>query len=104
MGAVSGFLLDRVYFAGDTIWCDDVRAAIEQHAPRAIVVNGGGARFDEGDPIVMTVADVRRVRAAAAATVVVDHLEAMNHCIELRDAYRALDGVLVPEDGEMLEL
>jgi len=28
------------------------------------------------------------------------HLEAINHCIEPRAAYRGLDGVLVLEDGE----
>jgi L-ascorbate metabolism protein UlaG (beta-lactamase superfamily) len=104
MGPVSGFVLDGVYVAGDTIWCDDVAAAIEEHRPRAVVVNAGGARFNEGDPIVMDVDDVRRVRAATDATVVVVHLEAMNHCVERRDAYRALDGVRVPNDGETLEL
>jgi hypothetical protein len=32
------------------------------------------------------------------------HLEALNHCFERRDAYRAIDGVAVPADGETLEL
>jgi L-ascorbate metabolism protein UlaG (beta-lactamase superfamily) len=104
MGAVSGFVLDGVYFAGDTIWYDEVRETIDAQRPRAVVVNGGGARFNEGDPIVMTVADVREVRAATDGPVVVDHLEAMNHCVELRPAFRAIEGVLVPEDGETLEL
>ncbi|MBA3841139.1 MAG: MBL fold metallo-hydrolase [Actinobacteria bacterium] len=104
MGAASGFVLDGVYFAGDTIWCDDAGEAIASHRPRAVVVNGGGARFNEGDPIVMTVADVREVRAATDGVVVVDHLEAMNHCLELRPAFRGIEGVLVPDDGETLEL
>ena len=64
LGPVSGFVLDGVYVAGDTIWCDEVRDAVERHRPRAIVVNGGGARFLEGDPIVMTADDVRAVREA----------------------------------------
>jgi hypothetical protein len=34
--------------------------------------------------------------------VIVVHLEAMNHCLERRDAYRAIDGVLVPADGETI--
>ena len=78
--------------------------ALERHRPRAVVVNAGGARFIEGDPIVMGAADVRRVRSATDAPVVVVHLEAMNHCVEPRDAYRRIDGVLVPADGETLEL
>ena len=79
----------RVYVAGDTIWCDEVREAIEQHRPHTVVVNAGGARFNEGDPIVMTVDDVRTVRAAADGRVVVVHLEAINHCLERREDYRA---------------
>ena len=104
LGPVCGFVLDGVYVAGDTIWCDEVRESIERHRPRAIVVNGGGARFLEGDPIVMTAADVRALRSATDATVVVVHLEAINHCLERRDVYRAIDGVVVPDDGESLEL
>ena len=102
MGAVSGWAFDGIYIAGDTIWCDEVREALELHRPRIVVVNAGGARFNEGDPIVMDAAGVRRVREATGARVVVVHLEAINHCIEPRDAYRAIDGVLVPADGETL--
>jgi len=102
LGPVSGFVVDGLYVAGDTIWCDEVRDALDRHRPHTVVVNAGGARFDEGDPIVMTVEDVRAVRSATDARVVVVHLEAMNHCLERRDAYRAIEGVLVPDDGETL--
>jgi hypothetical protein len=50
----------------------------------------------------MDAEDVRRVRAATDAEVVIVHLEAINHCIEPRSAYRAIEGVHVPEDGETL--
>ena len=103
LGPVSGFVVDGVYVAGDTIWCGEVREAIEQHRPHTVVVNAGGARFNEGDPIVMTVDDVRAVRAATDGRVVVVHLEAMNHCLERREDYRAIDGVLVPDDGETID-
>jgi L-ascorbate metabolism protein UlaG (beta-lactamase superfamily) len=104
MGPVSGFVLDGLYLAGDTILCDEVLGAINRHRPRVVVVNAGGARFNEGGPIVMTVNDVRGIRAATEATVVAVHLEAMNHCVETRTDVRAVEGVLVPEDGETLEL
>jgi L-ascorbate metabolism protein UlaG (beta-lactamase superfamily) len=104
MGAVSGWVVDGVYLAGDTIWCDEVAAALQEHRPRAIVVHGGGARFNEGDPIVMDAADVQRLRDATEAKIVVVHLEALNHCIEPRSLYRQIDGVLVPDDGETLEV
>jgi L-ascorbate metabolism protein UlaG (beta-lactamase superfamily) len=104
MGAVSGWVVDGLYIAGDTIWCDEVERALRDHDPRAVVVNGSGARFLDGQPIVMDVGDVRRVRAAAGGEVVVVHLEAMNHCLEPRAAYRAIEGVRVPDDGETIEL
>jgi L-ascorbate metabolism protein UlaG (beta-lactamase superfamily) len=104
LGPVSGFALDGLYVAGDTIWCDEVASAIERHRPRVAVVNGGGARFLEGDPIVMTTADIREV-VARVATVIVVHLEAINHCLERRADVRAgAPGALVPDDGETLEL
>jgi L-ascorbate metabolism protein UlaG (beta-lactamase superfamily) len=104
LGPVSGFVVDGVYIAGDTIWCNEVAEAIDRHRPRAIVVNGSGARFLTGDPIVMDANDVRALRAATDGTVVVAHLESINHCLERRDTYRAIDAVVVPDDGETLEL
>ena len=109
MAPVSGFVLraegePTVYVAGDTIWCDDVRAAIDEHAPDVVVVNAGGARFNEGDPIVMTADDVVATARHAAGHVVAVHLEAINHCLETRADLLArvreagLD-VSVPADG-----
>jgi hypothetical protein len=57
---VSGFVVDGVYVAGDTIWCEEVREALEMHRPRAVVVNASGARFLEGDPIVTSPCTSRR--------------------------------------------
>ena len=97
MGPVSGWVVDDVYIAGDTILCEEVHEARERYRPRATIVNAGGARFLEGDPIVMTAAEV----AQLDGTVVVVHLEALNHCVEPRSAYT---GAIVPLDGEVLDL
>ena len=104
MGAVSGWVVDGLYIAGDTIWCDEVRDALEEHQPSAIVLNASGARFNVGDPIVMDADDVRQVRAATDAPIAVVHLEAINHCIEPRSAYRGIADVQIPGDGETIEL
>jgi len=48
----------------------------------------------------MDTGDVARLRQLTTATIVVVHLEAINHCIEPRSAYRAIERVTVPEDGE----
>ena len=117
MAPVSGFVLAApdepvLYVAGDTIWCDEVRAALDAHAPDVVVVNAGGARFNQGDPITMTVDDVVAVaRHAPRATVVAVHLETINHCLETRsDLHQRLrdeglgDRVCVPEDGAIVPL
>lgn len=104
MGPVSGWVIDGMYVAGDTIWCDEVAAALAEHEPHTIVVNGGGARFTGGDPIVMTADDVRSVREATDAPILVVHLEAINHCLEPRTAYASIPGVRAPADGEMIAI
>jgi L-ascorbate metabolism protein UlaG (beta-lactamase superfamily) len=104
LGPVSGFVLDGLYLAGDTVWFEGVEQAIARHRPRVAVVNAAGAEFLEGGLIVMGIDDVREV-VARVPTVVAVHLEALNHCFLTRAQLRAaLPTVLVPEDGETLEL
>jgi L-ascorbate metabolism protein UlaG (beta-lactamase superfamily) len=104
LGPVSGFVLNGLYIAGDTVWCAEVEEALERHRPRVAVVNASRARFLEGGPIVMTAEQVREV-VDRVPTVVVVHLEAINHCLESRAEVRAaVPEALVPEDGETLEL
>jgi L-ascorbate metabolism protein UlaG (beta-lactamase superfamily) len=115
MGPVSGFVLRApgepvLYVAGDTIWCDEVDAALAEHAPDVVVVNAGAARFLEGDPIIMDSGDViATANAAPRATIVAIHLEALNHCPLTRAELRAAvdeagvgQRVLIPADGETL--
>jgi L-ascorbate metabolism protein UlaG (beta-lactamase superfamily) len=117
MAPVSGFVLAApgepvLYVAGDTIWCDEVAAALDRHRPDVVVVNAGAARFLEGDPIVMTADGVVTVaRHAPDARVVAVHLEAINHCPQTRaDLHQRLheerltDRVTVPEDGAEVPL
>ena len=117
LAPVSGFVLaapdePTIYVAGDTVFCDEVAAALDEHNPDVVVVNAGGARFVHGDPITMTADDVVAVaRHAPDATVVAVHMEATNHCRETRaDLHQrlhdeGLDGrVIVPEDGAAVPL
>ncbi|WP_257349727.1 MBL fold metallo-hydrolase [Pseudalkalibacillus decolorationis] len=117
MGAVSGVVFQHpdektLYVAGDTIWCEDVKNAIDTHQPNVIIVNGGAAQFLQGDPITMTKEDINRTYTESDdATVIVSHMEAVNHCLltrkELRDFISEKDlstSILVPDDGEMVSL
>jgi L-ascorbate metabolism protein UlaG (beta-lactamase superfamily) len=104
LAPVSGFLLDDLYLAGDTVWYEGVEGTIARHRPRVAVVNAGGAEFLEGGLIIMGIDDVREV-ATHVPTVVAVHMEALNHCFLSRAELRAaLPAVLVPEDGETLDL
>jgi L-ascorbate metabolism protein UlaG (beta-lactamase superfamily) len=115
LAPVSGFVLradgePTVYIAGDTIWCEEVSEALQRYQPDCIVVNAGGARFLEGDPITMTADDVVAVcNAAPRAQVVAVHMEAINHCLLTRsdlafqlEAARLGARVAIPADGEWI--
>jgi L-ascorbate metabolism protein UlaG (beta-lactamase superfamily) len=112
LGPTPGFVVGSLYIAGDTVWCDEVRAALDEHRPEAVVVNAGGARFLDSDAIVMTADDVVAVaRHTPYAHVVAVHLEAINHCLETRaDLHQRLHEedltrqVTVPEDGAEVPL
>jgi len=114
MAPASGFVFgapndSRTYLAGDTIFYDPVAETIDRHTPEVIVLNAGGARFLEGEPITMNAAGIVQVHEAAPdALLVIVHLEAINHCLESRAYYRdvlpamgiPLDRLRIPEDGE----
>lgn len=117
LAPVSGFVLRApgepvLYIAGDTIWCAEVKDALARFNPQVIVLNAGGARFLEGDPITMMPEDVIQVsQAAPKAQVVAVHMEAINHCLIKRadlafqlDAVRVAEQVGIPGDGEWVPL
>jgi L-ascorbate metabolism protein UlaG (beta-lactamase superfamily) len=114
MAPVSGYVMQSegeptLYIGGDTIWCREVSDAIEQFHPDVIVLNAGGARFLQGDPITMMPSDVIHVcHAAPKAKIMAVHMEAINHCLVTRDelaeqADVAGVSVMIPDDGEALD-
>jgi L-ascorbate metabolism protein UlaG (beta-lactamase superfamily) len=114
MGQVSGFVLKadeepKLYIAGDTIWCDDVKKVLDAQQPDITVVNAGGARFAEGDPITMDDDDVVGLcRYAPSTKIIAVHMNAINHCLVTRADLRRrlaeeglLEQVTIPEDGSI---
>ena len=114
---VSGVVLSKqghktVYFAGDTIWNDDVANAISDHRPDVIILNAGYAQWVDLGPILMGPQGVLSVsKAAPTARLVATHMEAVNHCILSRADLRAFaerEGfsprLEIPSDGELLAL
>ena len=117
MGPVSGFVIrapgePSLFVAGDTVWCDEVRDALDRHRPDVVVLNAGAAQFLEGGPITMDADDVvGAARHAPGARIVAVHLDAVSHCVETRaDLHQRLhdegltDRVTVPEDGSEVPL
>jgi L-ascorbate metabolism protein UlaG (beta-lactamase superfamily) len=104
LAPVSGFVLEDLYLAGDSVWYEAVADTIERFQPRVAVVNAGGASFLEGGLIVMGIDDVREV-ASRVPVVVCVHLEALNHCFLRRgDLAAAVPGGLIPRDGETVSV
>ncbi len=115
MNPVSGYILEAkdepaLYITGDTIWCDEVRAALKEHQPQIVAAFAGEARLLAGGHITMSACDIGRIaKLLPSATVIAVHMEAFNHCGLTREALRAFtegkklsDRVLVPENGEQI--
>lgn len=102
-----------IYLAGDTIWNDDVAAALGTHAPDVAILNTGYAMVQGIDGgIIMGTEDVLRVHQAAPdALLIASHMEAINHCVLTRAELRAFaadhgfDPMLrTPGDGEAIAI
>lgn len=114
LGEVCGVVFHRtgektIYLAGDTIWNEDVAAALSTHAPDVAILNAGYAMVEGIDgAIIMGTEDVLRVhQAAPEALLIASHMEAINHCVLTRAELRAFaaskgfeEKLLTPGDGE----
>ena len=116
MGEVCGFLFSAkdeplLYWAGDTILCPPVEAVLIGEQPAVVVVHGCGALWGGKGPLVMDAEMVfETARIAAGATVIVTHLDAVDHATVSRSDIRRLaaagaigaDRLVMPEDGDIL--
>lgn len=101
-----------VYIAGDTIWCDFVKNAVDKFVPEIIIVNAAAAQFIHSGPIIMGTEDIAALRSYAPnAAVIATHMDAVGHATLSRDGLRSfitankLDkDFYIPADGETLAL
>lgn len=110
-----GYFIDlpgepSVYIAGDTLLTEPVRRCLIQRQPQVSILPGGGARFDLGAKILMDGEDVLEASLLTSGIIVVNHLQALDHCPTTRaklNAAAASAGVMerlhVPADGESLD-
>ncbi|MEM8532278.1 MAG: MBL fold metallo-hydrolase [Chloroflexota bacterium] len=124
MGVVSGFVFEaanepKVYWAGDTVLCEEVETAIHTHAPDIIITHSAGAMWpdpqntDQRVLIIMDAAQtIDTAKIAPQSRLVAIHMEALDHGTVSRSELRqaASDAnipehwLLIPADGETLEL
>lgn len=112
-GFVCGLVLKHptektLYIVADTVWYEGVQEALDQHKPEIVIVNGGDNQFFFGGQLIMNKKDIYEVhKAIPNATIVVTHMEGVNHnTLTRKDLKEFLnekgisDKVNVPEDGQ----
>jgi L-ascorbate metabolism protein UlaG (beta-lactamase superfamily) len=120
MGEVSGFVFEaegepKLYWAGDTVLCDEVRDVLSRERPDVVVTHSCGASWPDstGQPVLIVMDAAQTIECCGLATgvVVATHMEALDHATvsraELRQAAEtagvAGDRLQIPLDGETLE-
>lgn len=115
MGPVSSLYLAHpdepsVYLTSDSIWCSAIEDSLRRLRPDVVVAPAGSANFGAGGDILFSVDELVRLIKLAPGQVVLNHLEALDHCPTTRAALRLrltqeglLDRVHVPEDGELVQ-
>lgn len=97
-----------LYIAGDTLWNQYVQDSLKEFQPEIVVLNAGDAHILGVGSVTMGKQAVYEVyQAAPQATIIVCHMEAINHELLTRQELREFstvkgmsDRLLVPEDGE----
>lgn len=118
MGKVSGFVFQAtgeptVYWAGDTIWCEEVAKTLEQFEPDIIITHSGGATIPGFKPILMDAEQtIKILKEASEATVIAIHMEALDHCKTTKKILQAKaqsagiskPRLIIPENGETIPI
>ena len=114
MGPVSGVYLAHpdepsVLFTSDAVLTDALLHAVDRLRPDVLVAPAGAANMGVGGDILFSVDELVALVRRAPGRVVLNHLEALDHCPTTREALRArlraeglADRVDVPDDGEAL--
>jgi len=110
----AGYVIDlphepTLYISGDTVYTGDVRRVLEEYRPDVCIVAAGSAQIDLGPPILMSLEEVLAFTRDAPGTVVMNHLEALNHCPTTRAQLQEglgqnglLEKAVIPADGETM--
>jgi L-ascorbate metabolism protein UlaG (beta-lactamase superfamily) len=113
MGPVSGVFLDHsdepsVLMTSDSVLDDRLLDAVDRLRPHVIVAPAGAANFGIGPSILFTEDELTTLVRRAPGTVVLNHLESLDHCPTSRDGLRErmgreglIEKTWIPDDGEV---
>ncbi len=98
----------KLYLAGDTIFCNEVRQTIDKYKPEVIIINACGAtvKIGKGERLIMDLDDIKAISDYAKnATIIASHMDTVSHLTVTRDDVKNLNiaNILVPDDNEILE-
>jgi len=99
-----------LYIAGDTVWYEGVKEAIDKFQPDFIVLNAALAAFADETPILMGTDGLNEVaKAAPSTTIIASHLDTVNHArIGRKEMHQFVtknmltERVHIPKDGEVI--
>ena len=99
-----------LYIAGDTIWCEEVKEALNKYSPDIVVVNTCAATVLNGEHLIMNIDDLKEVlKNSKNATVIASHMDTVSHLTVTRKDLEHfknnnnIDNLLIPIDGEVLD-
>ncbi|WP_236516256.1 MBL fold metallo-hydrolase [Sandaracinus amylolyticus] len=116
MGPVAGVYLAHegepsVLLTSDAVMSDGLLDAIARLRPDVIVAPAGSANMGVGGDILFSIDELVTLVRRAPGVVVLNHLEALDHCPTTREALRArmqheglIEKVRIPDDGESIVL
>lgn len=100
-----------LYIAGDTIWCEEVKEALNTYNPDVIIVNCCEATILNGERLIMGLDDLRElIKNSPQLKIIASHLDTVSHLkltrtdiMSFREQEHA-SNLLVPADGESISI
>lgn len=97
-----------LYLAGDTLWFDGVKNAIDIHKPDYIIVNASCSQTPQGEPLNMGIEDIKELHEYyPQGKLIASHLDCVSNSTLSRADLRTSevkDYIYTPADGELIIL
>ena len=109
MGVVfEGINEPTLYLAGDTLWFNGVKEAVDKYKPNYIIVNAACAQAGGSGPIIMGIEDIKALHEYyPEGKLIASHMDNVGHATLSRADLRASevkDYIYLPADGEIMRL